>query len=83
MNYFFWLLLNLSGPVFFLALAAVSYGRAVAGEIILESVKDGQLYWSAIAISAAGFYEATIFLVRGALPSAVSNRTFRFSRAPS
>jgi hypothetical protein len=62
MNYFFWLLLNIGvpvfGPIFFLTLAAVSYGKAAAREMILESVKDGQMYWTAIAVSTAGLYEA-------------------------
>jgi hypothetical protein len=62
MNYFFWLLLNIGvpvfGPIFFLTLAAVSYGKAAAREMILESVKDGQMYWTAIAVSTAGIYES-------------------------
>jgi hypothetical protein len=61
MNYFFWFLLNIGipvfGPIFFLALAAVSYGTTAAREMIFESVKDGQMYWTAIAVSTTGIYE--------------------------
>ncbi|KMZ11235.1 hypothetical protein BHUM_05955 [Candidatus Burkholderia humilis] len=61
MNYFFWLLLNIGvpvfGPILFLALAAVSYGTTAAREMTFESVKDGQMYWTAIAVSTAGLYE--------------------------
>jgi hypothetical protein len=71
MNYFFWLLLNIGvplfGPVAMLATVAVSYGRTVAKRLIVESVKDGQLFWSAIAISAAAVYELITALDRAAV----------------
>jgi hypothetical protein len=61
MNYFFWFLLNIGipvfGPIFFLSLVAVSYGTTAAREMIFESVKDGQMYWTAIAVSTTGIYE--------------------------
>jgi hypothetical protein len=69
MNYFFWLLLNIGvplfGPVAMLATVAVSYGRTVAKRLIFDSVKDGQLFWSAIAISAAAVYELITALENG------------------
>jgi hypothetical protein len=73
MDFFFWLLLNLAapivGPVFTLALVAVTHGYAVARQLIVESVKDGQLLWSAIALSASATYEAVAALeARGAVP---------------
>jgi hypothetical protein len=73
MDLFFWLLLNLAapifGPVFTLALAAVTHGYAVARQLIVESVKDGQLLWSAMALSASATYEAISALeARGAVP---------------
>jgi hypothetical protein len=67
MNYFFWLLLNLGvpilGPLFILSLAAVSFGKDTARELIMTSVKDGQLYWSAIALSSAAIYELDVALL--------------------
>jgi hypothetical protein len=61
MNYFFWLLLNIGvpvlGPIFLLALVSIPYGRAVSKGMIFDSVKDGQLFWAAIALSAAALYE--------------------------
>jgi hypothetical protein len=68
MNYFFWLLLNIGvplfGPIAMLATVAVSYGKTTAKRLIFESVKDGQLFWSAIAISAAAVYEVIVALDR-------------------
>ncbi|WP_277186977.1 hypothetical protein [Caballeronia sp. BR00000012568055] len=67
MNYFFWFLLNLGvptlGPIFILSLASVSFGRNTARELIVASIKDGQLYWSAIALSSAAIYELNIALI--------------------
>ncbi|MCC8391354.1 hypothetical protein LJ656_02035 [Paraburkholderia sp. MMS20-SJTR3] len=69
MNLYFWLLLNLAvpvvGPVFTLALVAPAYGGRVAGRLIAASVKDGQLFWCAIGLCAAGIYEAVTALERG------------------
>jgi hypothetical protein len=66
MNYFFWFLLNLGvpilGPIFVLSLAAVSFGRSIARELIVASVKNGQLYWSAIALSTAAIYDLDVAL---------------------
>lgn len=66
MDLFFWLLLNLgvpiAGPLFMLALFAVTHGKAVARQLVVESVKNGQLFWSAIALSAAAIYEAAAAL---------------------
>ncbi len=48
MNYFFWFLLKLGvpilGPIFILFLTIVSFGRDTAHELIVASVKNGQLY---------------------------------------
>lgn len=73
MDLFFWLPLNLAapivGPVFTIALAAVAHGYDVARQLIVESVKDGQLLWSAMALSASATYEAVTALeARGAMP---------------
>jgi len=61
MNLFFWLLLNLcvpiAGPFFMLALLAVTHGRSVARQLTVASIKDGQLFWSAIGLSASAIYE--------------------------
>jgi hypothetical protein len=62
MNLVFWLLLNVAvpvgGPLFTLALIAPTHGSAVAKKLVFESVKDGQMFWSAIALSAAAIYES-------------------------
>ncbi|MDE1181082.1 hypothetical protein [Paraburkholderia sp.] len=62
MNFFFWILLNLGvpllGPIFTLALVAPTHGLTFARNLIVESIKDGQLLWSTIALSAAATYEA-------------------------
>lgn len=80
MNYFFWLLLNIGvplfGPIGMLATVAVSYGRPIAKQLIFESVKDGQLFWSAISLSAAAVYELI-----AALDKAVLRATIPFSEA--
>jgi hypothetical protein len=66
MNLFFWFLLTIGapivGPVFTLALAAATHGYAVARQLIIESVKDGQLLWSTMALSASAIYEAVTAL---------------------
>jgi hypothetical protein len=66
MNLLFWLLLNLGvpimGPVFTLALTAPTHGSVVARTLVFESLKDGQMFWSAIAVSAAAIYEAVMGL---------------------
>jgi hypothetical protein len=66
MNLFFWLLLNLGvpivGPFFILALFAVTRGRSVAQHLMMESVRNGQLFWSAISFSASAIYESMISL---------------------
>jgi hypothetical protein len=68
MTYFLWLLLNLGvpilGPFCILAPVAVSHGRAVAKQMMFESVKDGQLLWSAIAVAAAAIYELCTSLAK-------------------
>jgi hypothetical protein len=73
MDLFFWLLLNLcvplAGPVSLLALFSLTHGCGVARQLIVESVRGGQLLWSAISLSAAAIYEAiTLLEVRGATP---------------
>ncbi|CAH2906358.1 MAG: FIG00457502: hypothetical protein [uncultured Paraburkholderia sp.] len=69
MNLFFWMLLNLGvpivGPVFTLALVAPAHGWAVARQLIGDSIKDGQLFWCAIGLCAAGVYELVTALERG------------------
>lgn len=64
MTNFWWLVLNIGvpvlGPIFMLALVAPSYGGRVAGRMIFDSVKDGQLFWAAIALSASALYELFI-----------------------
>jgi hypothetical protein len=66
MNLFFWLLLNLGvpilGPFFILALFAVTRGRVVARHLMVESIRNGQLFWSAISLSASAVYESMISL---------------------
>lgn len=75
MNAFFWWLLNIgvpiAGPILMLGLFAVTHGKALARLLIYESIKGGQLLWSAIAISAAAVYESTTALERGAGPTAL------------
>jgi membrane glycosyltransferase len=57
------------GPVFTLALAAATHGYAVARQLIIESVKDSQLLWLTMALSASAIYEAVTALeARGAAP---------------
>lgn len=73
MNFFFWLLLNLVVPivvpVFTLALTVVTHGYGVARQLVIGSVRDGQLLWSATALSASAIYDAVIALeARGATP---------------
>ncbi|MFM0692746.1 hypothetical protein SCB29_19110 [Paraburkholderia sp. SIMBA_055] len=69
MNLFFWMLLNLGvpivGPVFTLALVAPAHGWTVAKELIADSIKDGQLFWCAIGLCAAGVYELVTALEQG------------------
>jgi hypothetical protein len=66
MDLFFWLLLNLGvpivGPIFILALFSVTHGKALARQLIFASIAEGQLFWSAIALSAAAIYEVTAAL---------------------
>lgn len=68
MNAFFWWLLNIgvpiAGPILMLGLFSVTHGKAVAHLLIVESIKGGQLLWSAIAISAAALYEGATALER-------------------
>jgi hypothetical protein len=68
MNAFFWWLLNIgvpiAGPILMLGLFSVTHGKAVARQLIVESIKGGQLLWSAIAISAAALYEGATALER-------------------
>lgn len=68
MNAFFWWLLNIgvpiAGPILMLGLFSVTHGKAVARLLIVESIKGGQLLWSAIAISAAALYEGATALER-------------------
>lgn len=73
MDLFFWLLLNLyvpiTGPISMLALLSFTHGYGVARQLIVESVRSGQLLWSSISLCAAGVYEGIITLeVRGATP---------------
>lgn len=73
MDLFFWFLLTIGapivGPIFTLALAAATHGHVVARRLIIESVKDGQLLWSAMALSASAIYEAVSALeASGAMP---------------
>jgi len=69
MNLFFWVLLNLgvpvAGPILTMVFVAPAYGWRVTRELIVASVKDGQLFWSAIALCAAGTYEAITALENG------------------
>lgn len=69
MNLSFWLLLNvgvpIAGPICTLALVAPAYGSRVAAALICGSVKDGQMFWCAIALCAASAYEAASALQRG------------------
>ena len=69
MNLFFWTLLNLVvpvvGPVFTLALVAPTHGRRVAQTLIAASVRNGQLFWCAIGLSAAAIYEGLSALQQG------------------
>jgi len=69
MNLFFWMLLNLGvpifGPMLTLALIAPTHGWHVAKRLIAASVKDGQLFWCAIGLCAAGVYEAMSALEQG------------------
>jgi hypothetical protein len=52
-----------------LALFSLTHGCGVARQLIVESVRGGQLLWSAISLSAAAIYEAiTLLEVRGATP---------------
>lgn len=74
MDIFFWLLLNLcapiAGPPFTLALAAFAYGYRAAWHLIVDSIKDGQLLWTAMALAASAIYEAIVALERrGAAPA--------------
>lgn len=73
MNAFLWWLLNIGvpivGPILMLGLFAVTHGKALARLLIYESIKGGQLLWSAIAISAAAVYESTTALEREAGPA--------------
>lgn len=66
MTYFLWWLLNVGvpilGPILILAPVAISHGKPIAKQMIFESVKDGQLFWSAIALSAAAIFELTTAL---------------------
>jgi hypothetical protein len=73
MDLFFWLLLNLyvpiTGPVSMLALVSFTHGYGVARQLIVESVRGGQLLWSSISLCAAGIYEAIIAMeMKGAKP---------------
>jgi hypothetical protein len=69
MNLFFWLLLNVIvpvvGPIFTLALVAPTHGWRVARLLIAAAVKNGQLFWCAIGLSAAAIYEAVTALQKG------------------
>ncbi|HVW49218.1 MULTISPECIES: hypothetical protein [unclassified Trinickia] len=73
MNAFFWWLLNIgvpiAGPVCMLGLFSVTHGKGVARLLIYESLKGGQLLWSAIAISATAIYESATVLERRAGPA--------------
>ncbi|WOD19947.1 hypothetical protein [Paraburkholderia kirstenboschensis] len=75
MNLSLWMLLNLGvpivGPIFTLALVAPAHGWAVAKELIADSVKDGQLFWCAIGLCAAGVYELVTALEQGGRAVAV------------
>jgi len=75
MNAFFWWLLNIgvpiAGPIFMLGLFSVTHGKPVARQLIYESIKGGQLLWSAIAISAAAIYESATALERKTAPLAL------------
>ncbi|WP_233234941.1 hypothetical protein [Bordetella sp. LUAb4] len=57
-----WIMMNLLipvvGPMLLLGLITPIRGFGVAKQLIKESVDDGQLYWSTIALSAAAIYEA-------------------------
>jgi flagellar biosynthesis component FlhA len=73
MDLFFWFLLTIGapivGPIFTLALAAATHGHVVARRLMIESVKDGQLLWSAMTLSASAIYEAVSALeASGAMP---------------
>jgi hypothetical protein len=73
MDLFFWLLLSLGVPLvgrlFALGLPAFTHGSCVARQLIVESVKDGQLLWSTISLCATGIYEViTTLEARGATP---------------
>ncbi|ALM83452.1 hypothetical protein ASB57_11170 [Bordetella sp. N] len=52
------LLVPVAGPMLLLGLITPVRGPGVAKRLIKASVSDGQLYWSAIALSAAAIYEA-------------------------
>lgn len=73
MNAFFWWLLNIgvpiAGPILMLGLFAVTHGQALARLLIYESIKSGQLLWSAIAISASAVYESATALERQTGPA--------------
>lgn len=74
MDLCFWLLLNLcvpiTGPICMLALFSLTHGYGVARQLIIESVRGGQLLWSAISLSAAAIYEAiTMLEARGSTPA--------------
>jgi hypothetical protein len=43
-------------------LLSVTHGKALARQLIFASIADGQLFWSAIALSAAAIYEVTAAL---------------------
>jgi len=57
-----WIMMNLlipvAGPMLLLGLITPIRGFGVAKQLMKESVDDGQLYWSTIALSAAAIYEA-------------------------
>lgn len=75
MNAFFWWLLNIgvpiAGPVCMLGLFSVTHGKGLARLLIYESLKGGQLLWSAIAISATAIYESATALERQAGPAPI------------
>jgi hypothetical protein len=72
MDLFFWFLLTIGapivGPIFTLALAAATHGHVVARRLMIESVKDGQLLWSAMTLSASAIYEAVSALEASGAP---------------
>ncbi|WP_179401079.1 hypothetical protein [Burkholderia guangdongensis] len=76
MNAFYWLLLNIGvpvlGPIFMLALVSPSYGWPVAKRMIFDAVKDGQLFWAAIALSASALYELFTWLDKVKTPIAAA-----------